>query len=231
MAPEFGPESAGEHRLALRDGADRRKGERRAHSRGDPERRRSQRRGQLLGHALLASLTIGVPAPMKTAKVQAPSPLSSSSPREVEVEETSSVIPPDDPVPAPPRAPYEDLIIEAAKMYSLDPRLLRSVVQVESAFNPRAVSPGGAKGLMQLRPSLARELGVHNPFDPRQSIMGGACLLRRLIDMHQGDIRLALASYNAGPRSVARYRGVPPFQETQEYIKRIIDLLEHRPQN
>ena len=137
---------------------------------------------------------------------------------------------PDDPVPAPPRTPYEDLIIEAAKIYSLDPRLIRSVVQVESAFNPRAVSPGGAKGLMQLRPSLARELGVRNPFDPRQSIMGGACLLRRLIDMHQGDIRLALASYNAGPRSVARYGGVPPFQETRDYIKRIIDLLEHGPQ-
>ena len=228
MAPEFGPASAGEHHLALRDGADRRKRERRAHSRGDPDRRRSQRRCQLLGHALLASLTIGAPAPMKTAKVRPPSPLSSSSPREVK--ETRSVILPDDPVPAPPRTPYEDLIIEAAKIYSLDPRLIRSVVQVESAFNPRAVSPGGAKGLMQLRPSLARELGVHNPFDPRQSIMGGACLLRRLIDMHQGDIRLALASYNAGPRSVARYGGVPPFQETRDYIKRIIDLLEHGPQ-
>ena len=179
MAPEFGPASAGEHHLALRDGADRRKRERRAHSRGDPDRRRSQRRCQLLGHALLASLTIGAPAPMKTAKVRPPSPLSSSSPREVK--ETRSVILPDDPVPAPPRTPYEDLIIEAAKIYSLDPRLIRSVVQVESAFNPRAVSPGGAKGLMQLRPSLARELGVRNPFDPRQSIMGGARLLRRLI--------------------------------------------------
>ena len=182
----------------------------------------------LLGHALLASLTLGMPAPMKTDKVRPPSPLSSSSPRETE---ETIIIPLEDTVSTPPLAPYEELIIEAAKIYSLDPRLIRSVVQVESAFNPMAVSPVGAKGLMQLRPSLARELGVHNPFDPRQSIMGGARLLRRLIDMHDGDIRLALASYNAGPRSVARYRGVPPFQETQEYIKRIIDLLEHRPQN
>ena len=92
-----------------------------------------------------------------------------------------------------------------------------------------AVSRAGAKGLMQLRPILARELRVHNPFDPRQNIMGGARYLRRLLDMHEGDIRLALASYNAGPRNVTRYGGVPPFQETQEYVKRIIDLLEQGP--
>ena len=227
MAPEFGPASAGEHHLALRDGTDRRKGERRVHSRGGRDRRWSQRRCQLLGHALLASLTIGVPAPIKTAKVRPPAPLSSSSPRETD---EASVSPLDDSVPTPPRAPYEELIIEAAAMYSLDPRLIRSVVQVESAFNTMAVSPVGAKGLMQLRPSMARELGVHDPFDPRQSIMGGARLLRRLIDMHEGDIRLALASYNAGPRNVARYGGVPPFQETKNYIKRIIELLEQGPQ-
>ena len=163
---------------------------------------------------------------MKTAKVRPPSPVSSSSPRERE--ETS--VPLDDTVTAPPQGPYDDLIIEAAKIYSLDPRLIRSVVQVESAFNPTAVSPVGAKGLMQLRPRLARELGVSNPFDPRQSIMGGARLLRRLIDMHEGNIRLALASYNAGPRNVKRYGGVPPFQETQNYIKRIIELLEEGPE-
>lgn len=133
-------------------------------------------------------------------------------------------------VPEPLRTPYHDLIIEAAETYGLDPQLIRSVVQVESAFNPMAVSPAGAKGLMQLRPRLARELGVHNPFDPRQNIMGGARLLRRLIDIYEGDIRLALASYNAGPGNVARYGGVPPFRETRKYIKRIIELLERRHQ-
>jgi soluble lytic murein transglycosylase-like protein len=133
-------------------------------------------------------------------------------------------------VAVPPRGPYDDLIIEAARTYDLDPRLIRSVVQVESAFNAMAVSPAGAKGLMQLRPILARELRVHNPFDPRQNIMGGARYLRRLLDMHEGDIRLALASYNAGPRNVTRYGGVPPFQETQKYVERIIDLLEQGPQ-
>jgi len=223
MAPEFGPGSAAERR----DAGDRREGERRAQSRGGLDRRRSQRRCQLLGHALLASLTISAPAPMKTAKVRPPLPVSSRSPTE---REETNVIPPDDPVTAPPRGPYDDLIIEAARLYSLDPQLIRSVVQVESAFNPTAVSPAGAKGLMQLRPRLARELGVRNPFDPRQSIMGGARFLRRLIDMHEGNIRLALASYNAGPRNVKRYGGVPPFQETQNYIKRIIELLEEGPE-
>ena len=224
MAPEFDPARAGEHPLALREGGDRRSGERRAHSRAGPDRRRSQRRRQLVGHALLTSLTIGVQVPTNTDKLQPPSPLSRSAPKE------TSVIPVQCIVAAPLRLPYDDLIIEAARTYDLDPRLIRSVVQVESAFNPRAVSPDGAKGLMQLRPILARELRVHNPFDPRQNIMGGARYLRRLLDMHEGDIRLALASYNAGPRNVTRYGGVPPFQETQKYIKRIIDLLEQGPQ-
>ena len=223
MAPEFDSAPDEEHPLALRDGGDRRSAERRAHSRGGPDRRRSQRRRQWLGHALLTSLTIGVPVPTNTAKLRPPSPLSRSAPKE------TSVIPLQGIVAAPPRRPYDDLIIEAARTYDLDPRLIRSVVQVESAFNPKAVSRTGAKGLMQLRPILARELRVHNPFDPRQNIMGGARYLRRLLDMHEGDIRLALASYNAGPRNVTRYGGVPPFQETQKYVKRIIDLLERGP--
>jgi len=176
---------------------------------------------------LLTSLTIGVPVPTNTAKLRPPSPLSRNAPKDIEI----AAIPPDDIVAEAPRHPYDDLIIEAAEAYDLDPRLIRSVVEVESAFNPKAVSPAGAKGLMQLRPILARELRVHNPFDPRQNVMGGARYLRRLLDMHEGDIRLALASYNAGPGNVARYGGVPPFQETQKYVKRIIDLLEKGPRS
>jgi soluble lytic murein transglycosylase-like protein len=220
MAPEFDPGSAGEHPLALREGGDRRKAERRTYSRGVPDRRRRQRRRQLLGHALLTSLTIGVSAPTNTARLRPPSPLLRSAPEQI------LVIPLNGIVATPPQRPYDDLIIEAAETYGLDPRLIRSIVQVESAFNPMAVSPAGAKGLMQLRPILARELRVHDPFDPRQNIMGGARYLRRLLDMHEGDIRLALASYNAGPRNVTRYGGVPPFEETQRYVKRIIALLE-----
>ena len=223
MAPQFDPPPAREHSLALREGRDRRRGERRAHLRAGPERRRSQRRRQLLGHALLTSLTIGVPVPTNPAKLHAPSPLSRSAPEETSVITLEYIV-------AVPRGPYDDLIIEAANTYGLDPQLIRSVVQVESAFNPMAVSRAGAKGLMQLRPPLARELRVRNPFDPRQNLMGGARYLRRLLDMHEGDIRLALASYNAGPRNVMRYGGVPPFRETQKYVKRIIDLLEQDPE-
>src|SRR5262249_25623145 len=222
VGSEFPPPPAEEHPLALRDGEDRRKGERRGHSRRGPDRRRSQRRHQLLGHALLASLTIGVPLPTHTAKLRPRSPLSKSAPKEI-------VIALDCIVTQPPQRPYDDLIIEAAQTYDLDPRLIRSVIEVESAFDPLAVSPAGAKGLMQLRPILARELRVHNPFDPRQNVMGGARYLRRLLDMHEGEIRLALASYNAGPGNVMRYGGVPPFGETQKYVKRIIDLLEQEP--
>jgi soluble lytic murein transglycosylase-like protein len=172
---------------------------------------------------LLTSLTIGVPVPTNTAKLRPPSSLSRSAPKE------TRAIPLQRIVAAPARRPYDDLIVEAARRYDLDPRLIRSIVQVESAFNPRAVSRAGAKGLMQLMPTLVRELRVLNPFDPRQNIMGGARYLRRLLDMHEGDIRLALASYNAGPRNVTRYGGVPPFRETQEYVKRIIGLLERGP--
>jgi transglycosylase-like protein with SLT domain len=220
MAPEFDPPPAGQHPLALRDGGDRRSGERRAHSRGGPDRRRIQRRRQLLGHALITSLTIGGPVPTNTAKLRPPPPLSRSAPKETSPIQLPYI------VAMSPRRPYDALIIEAAETYGLDPRLIRAVVEVESAFNPVAVSRAGGKGLMQLRPILVRELRVHDPFDPRQNIMGGTRYLRRLLDMHEGDIRLALASYNAGPRNVARYGGVPPFQETQEYVKRIIDLLE-----
>ncbi len=170
---------------------------------------------------MLASLTIGVPLPTNAPKSRPP--LARRAPKETRVVPLAVV------AAAPTRGPYDDLIIEAARTYGLDPRLIRSIVQVESAFNHMAISRAGAKGLMQLRPGLARELRVHDPFDPQQNIMGGACYLRRLLDMHAGDIRLALASYNAGPRNVTRYGGVPPFRETQKYVKRIIDLLEQGP--
>lgn len=171
---------------------------------------------------MLASLMIGVPVPTNAAKSPPRSTLARRAPTDTRV--IPLVV-----VAAPTRGRYDDFIIEAANTYGLDPRLIRSIVQVESAFNHMAVSRAGAKGLMQLKPSLARELRVHDPFDPQQNIMGGARYLRRLLDMHEGDIRLALASYNAGPRNVTRHGGVPPFPETQKYIKQIIDLLERGP--
>jgi soluble lytic murein transglycosylase-like protein len=124
----------------------------------------------------------------------------------------------------PPSA-YEHLIDEAAERYKLDPDLIRAVINVESAFNPLAVSEAGAQGLMQLMPALAAELGVLNPFDPRENIMAGARYLGYLLDVHKGNIPLALASYNAGPAAVDRYNGVPPFEETRRYVKSIAALL------
>lgn len=127
--------------------------------------------------------------------------------------------------PVPPKQAYEHLIKEAATTYDLDPALIRAVMQAESAFNPFVVSRVGAQGLMQLMPALAAEMGVREAFEPRDNIMGGARYLRELLDRHRGNIKLALASYNAGPTAVARFKGVPPFRETQRYVKKITGLI------
>lgn len=125
----------------------------------------------------------------------------------------------------PPELAFHDLINEAAHRYSVSEELVRAVVRAESAFDPLAVSRAGAQGLMQLMPALSAELGVTDPFDPRQNVMAGTRYLSRLLAAHHGDIPLALASYNAGPGVVERYNGVPPFRHTQQYIKTITDSL------
>jgi soluble lytic murein transglycosylase-like protein len=125
----------------------------------------------------------------------------------------------------PPQWAYEDLIQEAAARHHLDPSLVRAVIRVESAFDATAVSSAGAQGLMQLMPELSRELGVDNAFDPRQNIMAGTKYLAQLLAAYDGNVELALASYNAGPGVVERYDGVPPYAETQRYIRAITGLL------
>ncbi len=125
----------------------------------------------------------------------------------------------------PPSEAYEEIIQEAAAEYDMDPALIRAVMQAESAFHPYAVSRAGAEGLMQLMPTLADEMGVDDSFDPRENIMGGVRYLKRLLDYHNGNIDLALASYNAGPGNVERYGGIPPFRETRNYVKTIKGLL------
>ena len=126
----------------------------------------------------------------------------------------------------PSKGPYADLIEEAAVAYGIDAALIRAVMQAESAFDPHAVSPVGAMGLMQIMPALAKDLGVQNPFDPRQNVMAGAKYLSRLLDAHRGNVAMALASYNAGPGNVKRYKGIPPFRETRNYVKKITGLME-----
>lgn len=120
---------------------------------------------------------------------------------------------------------YDAIIAEASAEYGVDPELVRAVIRAESRFDPMAESGAGAKGLMQLMPILSKELGVRDPFDPRENIFGGAKYLSKLLDRHQGDVTLALASYNAGPRNVARYKGVPPFKETRGYVKKIRGMM------
>lgn len=115
-------------------------------------------------------------------------------------------------------------IDEAAQKHNVDPNLVRAVVKVESNFNAQAVSRAGAMGLMQLMPATARTLNVSNPFDPKQNVDAGVRHLKGLLDSYNGDVRLSLAAYNAGQGAVARNNGIPPYAETQNYVKRITEL-------
>lgn len=118
---------------------------------------------------------------------------------------------------------YDEFLLEAAKLYQLPVALLRAVTQIESDFDPNVVSVDGAMGLMQLMPFTVAKMGVTDPYDPRQNILGGARFLRILANQFKGDLVLTVASYNAGPGAVMRYRGVPPFSETRRYVNRVLE--------
>lgn len=115
---------------------------------------------------------------------------------------------------------------EAASIYDVPVELLKAVAKAESNFNPNAVSHAGAIGVMQLMPGTASSLGVTNPYDARQNIMGGAKYLKSNLDRYGGDISLTLAAYNAGPGSVEKYGGIPPYAETQNYVKRVASYMD-----
>jgi soluble lytic murein transglycosylase-like protein len=195
--------------------SDRRKGERRKQSRAEPDRRgRERRRSAFRGVVLAAAMAFPhqvKPESLNAAWLRPPVPAVTTTIESVVV--------------VPAARAYEAFIREASTRYGVDATLIRSVMQTESAFDALAVSRAGALGLMQLMPDVAVELGVTDPFDARQNVMAGAKYLGRLLDLYRGNVRLALAGYNAGATNVAQYGGVPPFPETQKYVKQVTGLV------
>ncbi|MCX7822104.1 MAG: lytic transglycosylase domain-containing protein [Syntrophobacterales bacterium] len=134
------------------------------------------------------------------------------------------------PVSASP-TPYEkalDPYINAlSSAYGLDPKLVKAVIKAESAFNPSATSPKGAMGLMQLMPGTAMDMGVSDPYHPIQNLKGGIGYLKEMLRLFDNNLVLALAAYNAGPNAVKQYGGVPPYEETRQYIQRVLQYYSH----
>jgi len=124
------------------------------------------------------------------------------------------------------RQRFDEIINEAAVRHRVDSNLIKAVIRVESDFVPHAVSPKGALGLMQLMPATARMLRVRSAFDPQANVDGGVRHLRYLIDRFQGNMRLVLAAYNAGEGAVKRHGGIPPYRETQDYVRRVLQYRQ-----
>ena len=122
----------------------------------------------------------------------------------------------------PATSSVSSIVVKAAAKHRMDPALVRAVIHVESGTNPVGLSPKGALGFMQLMPATARRLGIKDLSDPVQNIYGGTKYLRHLMDMFDNDVRLALAAYNAGPARVRQYNGVPPYRETQQYVRQVM---------
>jgi soluble lytic murein transglycosylase-like protein len=139
----------------------------------------------------------------------------------IEPEDTFSALP----LVSAPEGPYGKMIRAAAERHGLDEKLITHVIAAESNFNPKAVSRKRALGLMQLLPKTAAQYSVANAFDPEQNIEAGTHYLKDLLARYSGNLMLALAAYNAGPEVVDRYRGIPPFSETQNYVKQIASKL------
>lgn len=122
-----------------------------------------------------------------------------------------------------PAHPFDGIIHKAAERYEVDPALVKAIIMAESSYNPRAVSKKGARGLMQLMPRTAKALGVEDSFDPADNINAGVRYFKQLLDQFNGNVKLAVAAYNAGSRKVKKYHGIPPFKNTRYYVAKVIE--------
>lgn len=203
--------------LGLRHNGRRHSDDRRHLERGFADRRRSSRRKRTLRGLLFGMFAMSLPSHV-------------AKPPNIKITE-GFVSTSENFRPLPATIAYNDAIAEAADLYKIDPNLIRAIIRAESEFNPFAVSRAGAQGLMQLMPALLEELNVLDPFDPRQNIFAGARYLRWLLDRNDGNLDLAVASYNAGPTAVDRYNGIPPYRETRNYVKKVNLFLKNAKAN
>jgi soluble lytic murein transglycosylase-like protein len=125
-----------------------------------------------------------------------------------------------------PSAELSHLVEQTASRLQVDPQLVHAIIKVESEYDPKAVSPKGAMGLMQLIPETAQRFGVENPFNPKENIEGGVGYLRHLLDLFGGDLSLSLAAYNAGESAVQRFGGIPSFAETRDYVRKVTNVYQ-----
>jgi len=125
-----------------------------------------------------------------------------------------------------PEQRFHPIILKAANRFQVDPALVKAIIMAESGYDPRAISKVGAKGLMQLMPATAEELGVEDIFNPKHNINAGVGYFKKLLNRFDGDIKLALAAYNAGTGKVRQYQGVPPFKATRYYIKKVFEYYQ-----
>lgn len=122
---------------------------------------------------------------------------------------------------------FHPIIIKVANEHEMDPALIKAIIMAESGYNPKAISKRGAVGLMQLMPETAESLGVEDVFNPEHNISGGVIYFKRLVALFEGDLKLALAAYNAGSRKVKMYQGIPPFKATRFYIEKVFKYYEY----